>query len=416
MRCRYAAFGCRFEGTAAELHVHDQGSCPYREISSLVEQVRQMKVEHSTAIVQLQQQIAGLNELVQLERLTLRRIQERNLGSPIDIARFVYLVSCRPRHFWNTRDAWRNFHSTPEARALVHNILSLVPVTLWIVRILQHSVKFIMNVDDTNLSDKEISMHIQNMILLAFIAVLTAKCASLMLLDARSSSQWSTYQIREGINVGFRDSFALALFGLFWCLMEYDTPRKGVLVWLVVSVASVFYPSAVSVLMGENSAGKVRESLLFALKYSFLFIVFPVPCCIQSILGLRLARIVFGLPAFWSGEASECIFGLMNQRILMVSLMSFGFATKLVGEVELSVAMHRTITTMIAHVSLNVIIQSLLSLEEKFGTRWSRVVIQARQGGATNGNDNRQTWQYINLGGIAAFTLWSALLFLTIEP
>lgn len=131
--CRYSTFGCSWKGLRNELVDHE-ATCPLMQVSSLVEQFRQLRADHEHALNHIQTRVAASNAMMELHASLIRRLHKR-LYHPGDFLDLVYSVTCTPARFIYNKDIWRSVYVCRLARGLICNILAFLPITLLVLRV-----------------------------------------------------------------------------------------------------------------------------------------------------------------------------------------------------------------------------------------------------------------------------------------
>jgi Seven in absentia protein family len=137
LRCKNSTLGCTWNGVRKNLAHHLSHHCPLERVAGLVEQFRQNRADHQSAILALQRGQSMSSQLTQVNSDLVRRL----LPSPtniFDLVNLAYTASCTTPYFLYSSDVWRSFLGPPgaaESRAMLSNLLYLLPTIFNVCRV-----------------------------------------------------------------------------------------------------------------------------------------------------------------------------------------------------------------------------------------------------------------------------------------
>jgi len=138
MKCKYAPYGCQWNGPKKDLDAHYNlvapcTGCSLHKLAPLIDELRQSKENHrqlvngiSARLVNERQASAHLRN----QLLSLHYVHTDLLG----MMQVIYVATCTPIKFLIKALIWRNFWNCAGLRGVVNNFICLVPLSVWVLK------------------------------------------------------------------------------------------------------------------------------------------------------------------------------------------------------------------------------------------------------------------------------------------
>jgi hypothetical protein len=338
MRCRYAAYGCRWTGKRCMIQGHELYGCKVAQLGPVIDQLRNMKADHGTRLEMVTQQMEGSFRMNNFLRQSVAKNQMTSLSDVFSIVHYCHVLTCAAPHFFFTKDKWAGYWRRNESRAAIVNVLIFSPFLLASAgTFLNGSNSFLNLLDILSVASKsrenagapgdgsgtggtptvwnDSSERLLEDAFLGFCAGLLGILAiTVNFVDNKSSIIWRGMSIPHMGNPPVAcDLLAVSTLSLLLAVMEYhDAGFKAFAMWMMVALCSTFFPALIlslsnfalhglTDLNAPATAAKMSdtarsvEPLMFGLRFGLLATYFGmVPCLDAVIIAGNLPRGMLG--------------------------------------------------------------------------------------------------------------------------
>ncbi|KAK1747046.1 hypothetical protein QTG54_002390 [Skeletonema marinoi] len=330
MKCKFNEWGCEWIGKKLDLEHHDNHECEFRnEMGRLVNTIREKTLNQTETIARLQG--TRVNQMVNTHTRQLLMIRGRNAGNVFDVLAMSYEATCFPGRLAAAKEMWGNMIAHDHPRALVYNVLLVLPLFVCISK-----CSFWMAIDLSNMAPQHIyRVGLYGMIQHFHVNIVASSAAGLavfcMVADGGDATHWTEMHVQgTGISYPFmRDIVALGFYVCYFLFVDFMEYWPGIVLLLCTFSFTVTYSSCVASILEkvngseEGTLKKTRmwPSVVFALRYTCLFQICWVPFeAVKGVIVLRLVKHL-SLKHFklnFTVEETECFLSVIPPSILVV--------------------------------------------------------------------------------------------------
>jgi len=431
-KCRYASYGCTWQGPRGEVASHETDGCIHSKVSPIIEQVRRMNAEYGSRMEILHQQVSGTMRMQAVQRQNFQRGQSKCMYNLFDFFEYCHIATCCTPYLFKYRDQWVAFHQSRESCASVLNTLMLLPTMLVCLQVSAGSFRDFMSVitkyDLTGeLSDSDIIITAEN--ILAAILVFMFGFATLVLAMADSASSMKYMDIPLAkINVKYpivRDFTAVAVMLIHHRTWLFGTNAwfPSITQWFLVTLASTFFPSLILTVSNAingipvsvtqvniNVLGRAVAPILLGLKYAHLGLNFEMASCLDAACLMLATKKV--LDKIYGDTVSDdcfldlipptCLYVYMGARLSVFALHAKTVLTSNGEEAFNDMMLDDSLLAYWILILLNVLLKKLVVLGIILGKKMSE-----KSQSALRSEGFRHDYDMI---GMVAFGTWSCLM------
>jgi hypothetical protein len=291
VKCRYVSFGCPWTGKKQAVQHHEDCYCHLAKISPFIEQMRELRGDHSSRLEMVQQQATGAIRMQALHRQNLQREQLKSTSNLFHLFEYCHYVTCATPHFFYRKDSWAAFWRTGEAQGTVLNFLTLLPTTIICLAISSKGYRQLWRLLDKDTVPVEL---LEEALLCMCIGAISVLIVIAHFVDRKSSSSWGLIPVPVvGAQYMIRDVIALAAFAIYLVIMEYQlSALKAFFIWWLVATGTAFFPGVIAAVAARASGMPPPTStlslarsiapVLFGLRYSLVAVIFDMTACLDA--------------------------------------------------------------------------------------------------------------------------------------
>lgn len=328
MRCKFAEWGCEWIGKKRDLEHHNCNECEFRaEMGRLVNVIREKTLNQAETIARLQG--TRVNQAVNSHTRQLLMVRGRNAGNIFDVLAMSYEAICFPGRFAATKVMWGDMITQENSRSLAYNALMVSPLILCAAK-----CAFWLAIDLSNTSPQRLVQiglyRLWKQFELNFVCSTSALLAVFfMLLDDTDATQW-TETVLPGTSIShifIRDLVAFFSYTAYCGFVGFMEYWPGIALLLFTFSFTVTFTSCVATIVEkvngseEGTLKKCRlwSPMVFALRYSCLFLMVSHSEALKGVIVLRLVRHVSwkSLKVNFTVEETECFISLIPSSILI---------------------------------------------------------------------------------------------------
>eukprot|EP00980_Cylindrotheca_fusiformis_P004689 scaffold992_cov116-Cylindrotheca_fusiformis.AAC.24 len=426
VKCRYCNFGCSWKGKRGLLPAHETDDCNLAKVSTLVEQFRLLKAEHSTRLDIVHHQAAGLARSNAALRQNMQQNQRASTSNLFAILEYCHLVTCSTPHFLYNNEKWISFFKPLEGSATVANFLVFLPLTiLSFCTALSGTRKLIQSPRIFQPQSEEESILLADAILSACIGALGSVMIVANFADSKSSRTWNRYKLSNlmGSPPLIGDILALSSFTIVVSILEVLDAGviKCIVLWFLLSITSAFFPALVMLLSEQAAMGglaqdsmplpteivshaRAFEPILFGLRYSLIAHLFgAIPCLDAAVLINLLPRIsktekLFMKNAFFEGLPKITYVAYFGAQTAIV------IGSKYIRPADVADFLVRPVLSFACLLLVNFLNHQAFALAANLA---AKMILQAKM--EVNGRSQGPRRDY-NLLGMITFGIWICAL------
>ena len=270
LKCRYVSFGCPWIGRRGDLTTHETHHCALHKVSTLVQKVREMELDHATRLSILQQQTTGALQMLEVYRQNAQRDVLKSNTNLFDIVHFVHVITCSTQHFLHTKERWFPLFRSDEGRAAVTNFLMLLPTVVSCGGMALKGVhtlpRLLMAIDHghgTSMSADAFNVLLEDSVMGILIGIMLGLMLLANFIDSASSVQWAPFATFPGGGMPplMCDLMALCLFTMHLTLMDYfGSPYPSLLIWTLLCVTTTVFPAMVWTMSHRSAQTGTHDS------------------------------------------------------------------------------------------------------------------------------------------------------------
>ncbi|VEU39269.1 unnamed protein product [Pseudo-nitzschia multistriata] len=329
VKCRYAAYGCKWIGKRGLVPMHEEYGCKLAPAGPFIQHFRQTMADQKVKLDLLAQQTSGAVRMSHvLRHAYLRDNQRKSLSDVLRLFQYCHKVTSLTPHFFLTKDLWVSYWRNHETRAAVVNFCVCFPFLSAAIGVVGHGTNSFFDIFEeispektlwaltrafegaktniTNMAAPETmavtikSLQNSHTIELwenAFLGLCVGSLGMLVLMlnfvDTKSSISWDkiSIPILGGRFPLIGDAMALCIFTLLLAMMEYHQSNiRAWIMWMAIVPASTIFPATI-LSISHNTArlvtgtptpaafdmmkmARLVEPCMFGLRFSMLVTYF----------------------------------------------------------------------------------------------------------------------------------------------
>jgi hypothetical protein len=417
VKCRYVSFGCSWTGKRQAVQHHEDCHCHLAKISAFIEQMREMRGDHSSRLEMIQQQATGAIRMQAVHRQNLQLDQLKSTSNIFHLFEYCQYVTCATPHFLYRKDSWAAFWRTGEAQGTVLNFLTLLPTSIICLAISSKGYRRLWRLLDKDTVPVEL---LEEALLCMCIGAIWVLVVIAHFADSKSSSSWGIFPSPVfGAQYMIRDVIALAAFTIYIVIMEYQiSALKAFFVWWLVATGTAFFPGVIAAVAAKASGlppptstlslARSIAPVLFGLRYSLVAVIFDITACLDAACLMlmtrpwlkKVAADLISDECFLQLEQPPHYFGVLALAGARLAVVALQFQTGSVDDPGLLLV--DSVVAFLLLLAVNFFIDKVYAYGMAMGTA---AAVQAQADVRPDGIRKE-----FNLIGIACFGVWVATL------